>query len=122
MLERGISIRPIDAQFYIGRLVGLCELRQSIDSGNYPLKHYSSGEEKAAQVQVRPDGVKEIVPAQIVELPIYKPEKGREKGLRYGVLFGIYSTWNILHEMGLGREADEIVVFDRSMPGGKPKK
>jgi hypothetical protein len=116
-----IPVTSQDAELYLTRLIKSCELRQSLDSGNYPLTHYSSGEEKAAQVRVRPDGIKEIVPTEIVQLPIWKPQKGREKGLRYGVLFSIYSDFNMLCEMGLQKEATEIVVFDRSMPGGKRK-
>lgn len=108
-----IKITPQDAEFYIDRLTRVCELRWEIDSGNYPLTHYSSGERKEKRT---PKGVVET--DEFVYLPIYKDPQSPVKGLRFGVLHTIFETAEMLGSMGLRQVADEILVFDAGMPKG----
>lgn len=108
-----IRFTPQDAEFYIDRLTKACELRWEIDSGNYPLTVYSSGERKEKHT---PKGVVET--DEFVYLPIYKDPHSPVRGLRFGVLHTIFETSEMLGRMGLRDVADEILVFDAGMPKG----
>ena len=115
--ERVIRITKEDASFYINRLVKLCELRQETDAGNLGFHGYwATDKAYDPEVYTNKEGITKTR-LKIAQLPIYPDGKGG-RGLRYGVLHAIYGTRNMLHEMGLGQEADEILIFDRTMPGG----
>lgn len=106
-----IKITSKDAEFYIDRLTKACELRWSLDSGNYPLTQYSSGERKEKKTS---KGIVET--DEFVYLPINR--EGNVKGLRYGVLHTIFETSELLRGIGLGEVADDILIFDAGMPKG----
>jgi hypothetical protein len=98
-----------DAQLYMERLIRSCETLQSLDSGNYPLRFYSSGE--IAKRIVNKEG--KVIREEYAELPIFRPDKGIEKGLRLGVCYAIFSDLSMLKEMGVGQEAKDIVDLYR---------
>lgn len=118
MESRPVKIEPADAEFYIKRLVKLCELRQDIDAGNLGWAGWW-GTDKATDPYVYTDRQGNTkVKQEITVLPIFPDGKGG-KGLRHATLHAIFGTRNMLHEMGLGKECDEILKLDRTMPGGK---
>lgn len=109
-----IDITIEDGEFYTQRLIDMTKLRQSIDSGNFPLEMYSSGE-----VTKRwRNAAGEVTREEYAEMPIMPPLRGRERGLRKGLLNSISGVRDILHEIGLGEVADNILIFDSTMPGG----
>lgn len=118
-----IKVTPEDAQLYVNRLIKTCELRQSIDAGDLSSsKKWGTDNAIDPTVYADPKTGETKVKKIVTQMPIYPDGKSREKGLRAGVMFCIYSDWSMLHQMGLGEEADMIVEFDSTMAGGKKRK
>lgn len=93
-------------QVYGQRLINSCQLLRSLDSGNYPLSHYSAGEKSVKRVfDVKRNETRTT--ETIVDIPIW-PE-GPVRGLRYGVTKAIFSDLEELTRLGIGKEARDYV-------------
>ena len=90
-------------EVYTRRLVDACELLRVIDSKDYPLQAYSSGEHK--QKKLANGGWQET--DEFVSLPIY-PEK-KALGLRWAVSYTIFDTRTMLNRWGALEEADKFI-------------
>ena len=82
-----------------------CNLLRVIDTGDYPLKEYSSGEVSGFKRVHTKNGWEEM---EVFEsLPIF-PE-GNKKGLRFAVAKTIFETRELLKQWGVAEEADEVI-------------
>lgn len=102
MIEHEIPNKAM-VEVYTRRLVDACNLLRVIDTKDYPLKEYSSGEHK--QVRAKNGGWVET--DEFVSLPIYP--KDRIKGLRFGVSHTIFDTRTMLSRWGALDEADKVI-------------
>jgi hypothetical protein len=94
-----------DARRSIDRLKTFTEILFDIDSGNYPLRDYSSGEHKMVRGK---DGVL-VETDEYVSMTIWRDPNSRELGLRNNLTHAIFSEFLLLGEMGAGQIADNIV-------------
>ncbi len=97
----------VDVQRSFERLGTCVETLFTIDSGDYPFTVYSSGEKRVKRASN--GGLVET--DEIVSLPIMP--KGRERGLRYLVTHVIFDERTYLSDVGLQKEADEIIDLGR---------
>ena len=90
-------------QIYAARLVDTCKMLRAIDSRDYPLTEYSSGEHEMKRA--KNGGL--IETDVYVSLPIYP--QNRMKGLRFGLTHTIFHTREQLIEWGAGDIVDNII-------------
>lgn len=110
MKEKEIPSKEM-VEVYTRRLVDACTLLRVVETASYPLKEYSSGEHESVRL---PNGAwKET--DKLVSLPIFKPTKGREKGLLFGVKHTIFNTREVFVRWGCGKEADEVINNFKTM-------
>lgn len=108
MVERPCpEVSKRDAELYVNRLVASCDLLRSIDSGNFPISHYSSGEFKIKRRRGADGKVYEE--SDPVFLPLYKDPKSSMLGLRFLVCSAIFSDFMQLSEWGAREQALEVI-------------
>jgi hypothetical protein len=95
-----------------------CELLRTLDSGDYPLALYSSGEtqvKKNAKGQTLVDKDRQVI-MEPVALPIFGTTPRDTHCLRFAVTQAIFSDLELLSEWGGREEAQALVNESRLVP------
>jgi hypothetical protein len=105
--------------YHVTRLRESCELLRTLDSGDYPLALYSSGEtqvKKNAKGQTLVDKDRQVI-MEPVALPIFGTTPRDTHCLRFAVTQAIFSDLSLLSEWGGHDDAlamiDEARLFPR---------
>ena len=101
------------AIYHIRRLRSSCELLRELDSGNFPLANYSSGETKTRKMQGFPgEKLKKDEEPEPVSLPVFGKNPRDTHNLRFAVCSAIFSDLQLISEWG-GR-ADALAMINDS--------
>jgi hypothetical protein len=109
------SVTKVQAKMYAERLVTSCDLLRSLDTGNFPLTVYSSGETRQKKIFNKETRNWELV-EEPVDLPIFKDQKSSMLGLRFALCSAIFSDFMMLSSWGLREEA-LCVINERKING-----
>ncbi|MDE1868018.1 MAG: hypothetical protein KGI08_09960 [Thaumarchaeota archaeon] len=113
LMQRPDGYVPEDAERDFDQLGRMLMLLFTLDTGDYPLSYYSSGEKKTKKIFNRKTGETEVSET-LVSLPIWKEPNTIEKGLRFNLTSAIFSRVTELRNMGMGKEADDMVRLKRA--------
>lgn len=106
------------AESLVNRFTANCDTLRQLDSGDYPLAFYSSGETQIrhnAKGQILVD--KDHHPlTEPVALPVYGKLPSDTHCLRFAVCQAIYSDLGLFIEMGGGDDALDIINSRRLFP------
>jgi hypothetical protein len=104
--------------YHVTRLRNSCNLLRTLDSGDYPLALYSSGEtqvKKNAKGQTLVDKDRQVI-MEPVALPIFGTTPRDTHCLRFAVTQAIFSDLELLSEWGGREEAQALVNESRLVP------
>lgn len=106
------------ALYHVGRLQASCKLLRYLDSGDYPLSHYSSGEtnpRKVVKTSFAGERIKEIV-EEPVSLPVFGTTPRDIHCLRFAVCSAIFSDLQLLSKWGGHNEAIQMIEDSKLFP------